>query len=220
MRKIFLNTILVFSFFIVSNEAIAKFYSGNKRECPILYDLSNWEYIYITGGGEYWGRNQDWFDSEGWTTATGDGIFLDKKHKSYSIQKDEHNSSVLVYIGPWKKVTLTKGSFFNKEKIETEIRMIASQNGKYLENHYETKDELNSKIPEQKFTLLEEPNDLIVKCDILRAQKFGYNAVSDLHVNIFRAYLGKSILAGSGKIIDSETGEIIADEKGNLISHK
>lgn len=211
MKKIILAICVILTSSIISNIANAKFYGGNARECPILFKITEWEY---SERWNNWGKRQDWYESNGWVTNTGIGIYTKIEDNSYTIKNNPTNPATLVYIGPWQKVTLTKGSFFNKEKIETEIRMIASQKGKFLENHFEIKDELNSKIPEQEFVPLEEPQDLIVKCDILRAQKWGYNAVADYHINIFRAYLGKPILGGSGKIIDSETGEVIADEHG------
>ncbi len=219
MRKLcvsFIGLFFVFMF-LLTGFAKAGFDNKNKRECPILIEMGEWQYY---EKGNDWERNQSWYLGDGWVSERLSGLYIDQKHKSYTIQNDQSNSAVLVYIGPWQKVTLTKGFLWNKEETEVEIRMIASQKGKYLENHYETKDEINAKIPEQKFVLLEEPDDLIVKCDILRAQKFGYNAVLDGHINVFRAYIGKSILSTSGKIIDSETGEVIADENGNLIKTK
>jgi hypothetical protein len=216
MKKKILITCLIIASLAVASSASAKFY----KECPLLFKLTEWSYQKIAGGGEYWVRSQDWFGPGRIVTGTGDGIFLDQKHKSHSIKSDPKSSAVLVYIGPWQKVTLTKGFLWNKETIETEIRMIASQKGIFLENHYETKDSENAKIPEQEFIPLEEPDDLVVKCDILRAQKWGYDSVLDAHVNVFRAALGKSVLASSGKIINAYTKEIIADEKGNLIKPK
>jgi hypothetical protein len=194
----------------------------DKSDCPILYELGSWEYEVITGGGEYWRRSQNWFGPGSWTTGNGVGLYSDEKNKSYSIIKDPKNPAVLIYIGPWQKVTLTYPTHFWEEKkqIEVEIRMLATQHKNSIRSHFETKDEINAKIPEQKLVLLEPSNELIELCRIRWVSKFGYNAVADYYVNIFRAYLGKSILAGSGKIIDSETGKLIADKDGKLVETK
>jgi hypothetical protein len=205
---------------LVANSASARFYEGSVRECPALYDIGKWTVEYTLDGREYWGRREAWIQGS-WETVRGNSFnFNPAIEKSYHIRNNPKTPYVIVYIGPWQKVTLTKGFLWNKEVIETEIRMIASQNGKFLEAHYETKDEENAKIPEERFVPLEEPNDLITKCDILRAQKWGYDAVLEGHINIFRGYLGKSPFATTGKIINAYTKEVIADEKANLIKPK
>lgn len=215
MKKLIFSIILNFLF--LTDNTSAKFYVDNNRECPALHEIGQWSYEKRWGS---WERRQAWIQGS-WESVTLIGLYTDLKHKSYSIKQDPYDPSVIVYIGPWQKITLTKGSFFNKEKIETEIRMIATQRGERgFGRHYETKDEENAKIPEQKYMPIRTPTDLIDHCDILRAQKWGYNAVLDGHINIFRGYLGKSPLATSGKIIDAYTKEVIADENGNLIHTK
>lgn len=219
LLKIFVITFV----FTVSNNSFADQFDRmrggftEKSDCPILYNLGRWEHKYITGGGEYWAKRQAWIQGS-WESDVWIGIDLDEKSKSYSIINDSHNSSSLIYIGPWQEVILTYPARFGEEKkqIEVEIRLIATQKGSMIRSHYETKDDLNKDIPEQRFILLEPSDDLIELCKVKWVSRFGYNAVADYKLNPFRFFTG-NVLTGSGKIIDSETGKIIADEKGNLI---
>ena len=191
-----------------------------ESDCPVLFELGQWNHRYMTGGGEIWGRQKAWFDGR-FEDHVGNVIELDKSYYSYNILKNPKGMEI-AYIGPWQKVTLKYPTYFwqPKKQIEAEIRMIATQKRNSLENHYEMKDDLNKDIPAQSLYFPYLVKDLITFCDIVWANKYGYNAVADYRINIFRAYLGKSILAGSGKIIDSQTGEIIADKNGKLVEEK
>lgn len=190
---------------------------NERSDCPILFDVKKWERDFTLDGREYWGRHQSWLGKDGGVDESGDSFdFNPKSEKSYNIINNPKSAAAITYIGPWMKVSLSSGPFWNKKIREDEIRMIATQNGDYIENHYESKDDLNKNIPEQRFILLEPASYLLPICEIKWVSKFGYNAVADYKLNPFRFFTGK-VLIGSGKIIDSETGEIIADEKGNLI---
>jgi hypothetical protein len=223
MRKL-IGIIAIFISLIVSQNCFADPFDQakggftEKSDCPILFELSWWNHNELWNS---WSRNQHWFGPDSWITGTSIGLSFDQEEKSYSITKNLKNPAALVYIGPWKKVTLTYPANFweNPKKTEVEIRLIASQNGPNIERHFETKDDLNKNIPEQRLVLLRPVNDLIRLCDIRWVAAFGYNAVTDYKLNPFRALTGKT-LTGSGKIIDSETGKLIADKDGKLVETK
>lgn len=210
MQKFLIFTVVIFLILQTENSFAEGF--TEKSECPILYEMTEWEHYNIVGGGESWGRWQLWMQGS-WETSTGVTIDLGPKSKSYFIQKNQSSPAILTYIGPWRKITLTYPAHFwqKKKQTEVEIRLIATQDGKHLRSHFEIKDEQNSKIPEQKLVLLEPVNYLIDLCKIRWADKYGYNAVADCKLNPLRFFTGE-VLKCSGKIIDSETKEIIAED--------
>lgn len=226
MRK-FVSIVAIIISLTTSNNCVADVFDEmrggftEKSDCGILYKVGRWTSSETLDGREFWGRRRSWFGKDGWIDESGDSFDFDpKSEKSYNIINNPKSAAAITYIGPWMKVNLSSGFLWNRQTKQVEIRMIATQNGKYIENHYESKDDLNKDIPEQRFILLESTNLLLPVCEIRWVSKFGYNAVADYHVNIFRAYLGKSILGGSGKIIDSETGKVIADKDGKLVEEK
>ena len=215
MKNLLILSIISFLFFVRSESVEA---ANQSSDCPVLYEMTSWEY---GDRWKHWSRRQNWYDNaDGWITNTGVGIDFDPESKSYNIIKNKKSAAVIIYIGPWQKVTLTYPTHFWEEKkqIETEIRLIATQNKGTINSHFETKDEFNKDIPEQRLILLE-PAGLLDLCKIRWADKFGYNAVANYKLNPWRFFTGE-VLVGDGKIIDSETGEIIADEKGKILKKK
>ena len=188
-------------------------------ECPILFESTGWVH---NERWNDWERRMHWFGPGTFITGTGIGIYSDQSHSSHAIQSNPSTPYILTYIGPWKKVTLTETTHFWQEPktTEVEIRLIASQNKRILNVDFETKDELNSKIPEQDFVLLEPASELIPICYIKWVSKYGYNAIADLHPNPWFPFFTREYLTGSGKIIDSETSKIIADETGKIVEAK
>ena len=211
MKKLFL-IVSVCALALSHSESFAEQKGFTKySECPILFEIRDWKMSRTLDKREYWGRHESWFGSDGWISESGSSFdFNPTREKSYNITNNPQNTSVLTYIGPWQKVTLTKGSLWNEEKTETEIRLIASQNKQYIETHFETKDDLNSKIPEQDFVLLEPAFERIPVCYIKWVEKYGYDAVADCHLNPWR-HFGGEVLKCSGKIINAYTKEVIYD---------
>lgn len=215
MKKVLILSILFLTIF--------KSAFSSEKECEsIIFDIKEWKVAYTLRGNEYWGRHESWFNSNGTITETGSSFdFNPALEKSYNIVTNDSSPYILIYAGPWQKITLSypSGLFETPKTVEKEIRLIAKQSKVRLSAHFEAKDDLNKNIEAKPLINTPYPVDIansITLCQIQWADKYGYDAVVDYQLNPFRFFTGK-IFNGSGKIINFKTREIIADEKGNLI---
>lgn len=173
--------------------------------CPVLFEMGKWDQD---------GRDQSWFTQEGIYHSTGVALDLptERGYKNLNIILQD-KSQYLVYIGPWRPITLThtEGSFLNKKEIkeEKQIRFFAyqSKDGGKLSYQYESMTEDNKSIPEKPFSLSPARKyapDKFSLCAVKWTAKYGYNAVIDLHQNPWWPYFSKEYLVGSGKIIEAK----------------
>lgn len=191
----------------------------------MIFNIKEWKVAYTLKGNEYWGRHESWFSSNGMITETGSSFdFNPQLEKSYNITNNDSSPYILIYIGPWQKITLSYPSslFESPKTTEKEIRLIAKQSKVRLSAHFEVKDNLNKNIEAKPLITTPYPVDIvdsITLCQIRWSDKYGYDAVVDYKLNPLRFFGAKTFL-GSGKIINFRTGEIIADENGNLLEKK
>lgn len=149
--------------------------------CPILVDMNRWAYSESKMRGRKgkmrWGRHQSWRYPDGIISETGTGI----DDENFVRPKE----SSLIYVGPWKHITLKKGLIWG-DKIDKKIRFIAMQKKNdvrkgYIYASYEFMTPYNQDILEQSITLAKDlpTPDFETFCEVKWVAKYGYNAIFD-----------------------------------------
>ena len=148
--------------------------------CPTLVDLGKWEYDTKWSKGS-WQRHQSW--------RYPDGIWSEESTGIRDSDKKRSDAAIMVYIGPWHKVHLKSGYFFNKKEEAVEIRFTAFQKKNniklgYIYTSFEFKTPQNENIPEQPIKIIDGVlPDAATFCEVKWIAKYGYNGVLDLKTN-------------------------------------
>jgi len=180
------------------------------KKCPVDYEILTWSKVK--------NRNKTWSQSVSSIgldrVIRGGNIYLDKEPNDHfppsnKLNKKTHHT---LYIGPWQKATLNHykksfpyTKFHSKEK---QIRFFAytGKNGGRIFYQFESMNEENKKIKEQKLILpktgkLDGFTSHFDLCTIKWIDNFGYNAIAEVKS---KNPMSKNYLVPTGRVIEIE----------------